>query len=63
MLSLIGQAATCASILKENFSASQYKPGELVFFGSKRAGAIQRDPDSASAKQLGLIEATIKGSV
>src|SRR5258708_18789071 len=62
-LSLTGQAITCASIFEENFSASQYNPGALEFFGSKRAGAIQRDPDSDSAKQFGLIKATIKKGV
>jgi hypothetical protein len=55
---LSGQALPCASIFKENFSASQNKPGELVFLGLKIAGAMQRDPDS-SAKPLGMIRATI----
>ena len=59
----MGQGITCVPIFKENFSASQYKPGALMFFGSKRAGAIQTDPDSDSAKQFGLIKATIKKSV
>jgi len=62
MLSLMGQAMTCASIFKEKFSASQNKPGALAFFGSKRAGAIQREPVSVSARQFRL-KATIKTGV
>jgi hypothetical protein len=63
MHSLVGQAVTCSSILKENFSGSQYNPGALAFLGSKSAGATQTVPDLDWAKQFGLIHATAKKNI